>query len=169
MNTSIETARLTIRPWAPSDLEAIHAIWGDPAVIFWGACKDVAASRALMAKVAARCAGLPWPVAWHGAIEKASGTMVGDVMLQPAPFAPGEIEVGWHFRRDAWGHGYATEAAAALIAEGFACLPNDRLVCAILPDNHRSQRVAARLGFKRTGPILHAGLPHDLLVLHRPA
>jgi RimJ/RimL family protein N-acetyltransferase len=168
VRTSIGTERLLVRPWVANDLAAVHAIWGDPDVIFWGACKDLDSSRALMDRVRARCAGKPWPVAWHGVIERATGTMVGDVILQPAPFAPGEIEVGWHLRRDAWGHGYATEAAAALIAEGFACLPNDRLVCAILPENHRSQRVAARLGFVLVGPIVHANLPHNLFDLPRP-
>ena len=55
-------------------------------------------------------------------------------------------ELGWALTRTHWGHGYATEAAAA--SRNWACeRPNiDRLVSLISPDNVRSQRVAERLG-----------------------
>jgi [ribosomal protein S5]-alanine N-acetyltransferase len=181
---ALHTPRLEIRPWTQADVGAFHAIWGDPEVIFWGAAKDREASSAVLEKFLARCAGRPWPVAWHAVMERvpgdvvgnamleparvAAGEAVGNVVLQPAAFAPGDLEVGWHLRRDAWGRGYASEAARALIDEAFARLPIDRLTCAILPDNHRSQRVAARLAFTRVGPIVHAGLPHDLLEVRRP-
>jgi RimJ/RimL family protein N-acetyltransferase len=164
----LATPRLEIRPWAPDEAEAFHDIWGDPEVIFWGAAKDLAASRAAMERVTARCAGQPWPIAWHAVVERSSGSIVGDVLLQPAPYAPGDLEAGWHFRRDAWGRGYATEAARALIDEAFARLPVERLTCVIMPSNQRSQRVAARVGFTRVGPIVHANLPHDLLEVRRP-
>lgn len=165
----LHTPRLDMRPWGEGDVEAFHTIWGDPEVIFWGPAKDLEASRTLLAKFIARCAGKPWPVAWHAVTERATGNSVGNVVLQPAPFAPGDLEVGWHLKRDAWGRGYATEAARALIDEAFARLPVERLTCAILPDNRRSQRVAARLGFTRVGPIVHAGRHHDLLDVRRAA
>jgi RimJ/RimL family protein N-acetyltransferase len=121
-------------------------------------------SRAVLAKVLARCAGKPAPVAWHAAILEARGQAVGSICLQPAPWDARELEVGWHLKRDAWGQGYATEGAALLIAEAFRLLSPARLVCAILPSNLRSQRVAARLGFTRYAEnFLHGGLPHDLL------
>lgn len=164
----LRTARLEIRPWTPDEVEAFHAIWGDPEVIFWGAAKDREASRAFLAKVLGRCAGRPWPVAWHAVTERATGEIVGNVVVQPASFAPGDYEVGWHLRRDAWGKGYASESGRAAIGEAFARLDVPRVVCAILPDNHRSQRVGARLGFTRVGPVMHAGLLHDLLEVRRP-
>ena len=54
-------------------------------------------------------------------------------------------ELGWALIRAHWGHGYATEAAAA-IREWAHRRSLDRLVSLITPDNARSQGVARRLG-----------------------
>lgn len=157
-------SQLLLRPWTEADLDLFHGIWGDPEVIFWATRWDREESRAMLARVLARCAGQPRPVAWHAAILRATGAVVGNVCLQPAPWAATELELGWHLRRDAWGHGYATEAAQTLIAAAFQRLAPTRLVCAILPSNERSQRVAARLGFTRYAQnVLRGDLPHDLL------
>jgi RimJ/RimL family protein N-acetyltransferase len=60
----------------------------------------------------------------------------------------GQPELGWALIRAHWGHGYATEAAAAIRDWAFEVLAVDRLVSLISPDNARSQRVAERLGAK---------------------
>jgi RimJ/RimL family protein N-acetyltransferase len=57
-----------------------------------------------------------------------------------------EVELGWALLRDHWGHGYATEAAAAVRDAAWTDLGPDRLVSLIHPDNARSVRVAERLG-----------------------
>jgi RimJ/RimL family protein N-acetyltransferase len=164
----VRTERLRLRPWAEADAPAFHRIWGDPDVIFWGPAKDLEESRAILVKVAARCAGLPPPVGWHAILEAEGGDIVGNAVLQPATYAPGDLEVGWHLRRDRWGRGYATEACRALVAEAFARLDVPRLTCVILPSNLRSQAVARRLGFRvQAHDVLHAGLPHDLWSLGR--
>ena len=55
-------------------------------------------------------------------------------------------ELGWALTRAYWGHGYATEAAAAIRNWAAERLKIDRLVSLISPENVRSQRVAERLG-----------------------
>jgi RimJ/RimL family protein N-acetyltransferase len=55
-------------------------------------------------------------------------------------------ELGWALLRAHWGHGYATEAAAAIRDWAHESRSIDRLVSLITPDNVRSQRVAERLG-----------------------
>jgi RimJ/RimL family protein N-acetyltransferase len=55
-------------------------------------------------------------------------------------------ELGWALMRVHWGHGYATEAAAAIRDWAHEHRNIDRLVSLISPDNIRSQRVAERLG-----------------------
>jgi len=58
----------------------------------------------------------------------------------------GEIELGWALLRDYWGHGYATEAAAAVRDAAWTELELERLISLIHPDNVRSINVAERLG-----------------------
>src|SRR5688500_1155589 len=69
-----------------------------------------------------------------------------------------EIEMGWTFRRDCWGCGYATEAGRAALA----VKPADRLIAVIRRDNAPSIHVAEKLGFTLTGPREVRG--HEQLV-----
>jgi RimJ/RimL family protein N-acetyltransferase len=55
-------------------------------------------------------------------------------------------ELGWALIRAHWGHGYATEASAAIRSWAYEYRSIDRLVSLITPDNIRSQHVAERLG-----------------------
>ncbi len=57
-----------------------------------------------------------------------------------------ETEIGWVLRREAWGHGYATEAARTCRDWGFSVLAVPYLTAMIDPDNAASIRVARRLG-----------------------
>jgi RimJ/RimL family protein N-acetyltransferase len=164
---AIETDRLTLRAWTPADAAAFHGIWGDPEVIWWGHAPDLAASAAKLREFLGRTAGTHPLLGWRAAIERSTGSVVGNVLLQPPAFSPGDVEVGWHLARRAWGRGFATEAARALVERAFQELPVPRVVAPIRVGNDRSCRVAERLGFTRAGPLLHGGLPHDLFERRR--
>jgi RimJ/RimL family protein N-acetyltransferase len=58
----------------------------------------------------------------------------------------GQEELGWAFAREHWGHGYATEAVAAVRDWAYAERGVGRLISLISPANVRSQRLAERLG-----------------------
>jgi RimJ/RimL family protein N-acetyltransferase len=92
---------------------------------------------------------------------------VGDVVLQPAPFSPGEVELGYHFARRGQHRGFATEAARALVEHAFAVSSLRRLVAAIALGNVSSLKLAARLGMPKVGEVMHAGLRHDLFEVDR--
>ena len=80
------------------------------------------------------------------------------------------VEVGWALHPDYWGRGYATEAGAAAVRYGFDQFEVDKLFSCILPENHRSQAVAKRLGFKFLEERVLAffpKLPHGIWVLKR--
>jgi ribosomal-protein-alanine N-acetyltransferase len=62
--------------------------------------------------------------------------------------APG-LEIGWRLVRDAWGQGYASEAARAALADIFAHTDADEVISFTLPTNTRSLAVMARLGLTR--------------------
>ena len=59
--------------------------------------------------------------------------------------------MGYVFRRDAWGNGYATEAAKALAASGFGQLGMHRIYAHCDVDNVASARVLEKAGMQREG------------------
>jgi [ribosomal protein S5]-alanine N-acetyltransferase len=163
-----ETPRLAARAWRASDDDkaAFHRIWGDPRVIWWGAAEDAAASARKLEEIASRAAAMPEGQGWFAVVERGSGEIVGNVVLQPYVDEP-DVEIGWHFAHDAWGRGYATEAARALTRHGFERANASRIVADIVPDNLRSMRVAARLGMRKIGERTRASLPHVVLAITR--
>jgi RimJ/RimL family protein N-acetyltransferase len=91
-------------------------------------------------------------------VRKADGATLGHVGLfawDPTAWRPGirreigdgaEIELGWMLGRDAWGFGYATEAAAAARDWAVTEVRPRRLISLINPQNRRSMRVATKIG-----------------------
>jgi ribosomal-protein-alanine N-acetyltransferase len=63
-------------------------------------------------------------------------------------FAPA-VEVGWRLAREAWGHGYATEAARAALDDGFSRVGLAEIVSFTAVSNRRSRAVMERLGLVR--------------------
>jgi RimJ/RimL family protein N-acetyltransferase len=77
------------------------------------------------------------------------------------------LEVGYHFRRDYWGHGYATEAARACVEYAFRQLGAPKVVSFILPENQPSQRVAERNGMTVEKLVTFHDLPHLMYAITR--
>ncbi|MDQ2702388.1 MAG: GNAT family N-acetyltransferase [Pseudomonadota bacterium] len=101
---------------------------------------------------------LQMPGAWalqgfgmFSVIDKASGLWVGQAGPWRPEGWPGN-EIGWTFHPDAWGKGYATEAASAGMDYAFEVLGWDSVIHCIDPQNLASARVAARLGSHNLGP-----------------
>ena len=61
-----------------------------------------------------------------------------------------EVELGYWIARSHWGHGYATEAARAVLQLAKA-LGHRRIIAGHFVDNPASGRVLAKAGFRRTG------------------
>ena len=61
MQAPLETERLTIRPFEPDDLDGWFGIWGDPAVIWWGAAESLEATRKPFERLLAK--ETEWPPA----------------------------------------------------------------------------------------------------------
>ena len=111
---------------------------------------------------------LPRPAAWRrflqmpgawavqgfamfSVVEKETGRWLGQTGPWRPEGWPGN-EVGWSFHPDAWGRGYATEAARAAVDWAFDRLGWDSVIHCIDPDNAPSQRLAQRLGSCNRGP-----------------
>ena len=159
----ILTPRLELRRLTMADLDAFHEIWGDSTVIFWGASQDRDATRARLQDVVERSFEGLADSGWLAVIRQRDGQLVGDVVLQPAPWDPQLAEVGWHFATAWQGRGYATEAAAGLLAH--AKQHGVRSAYAkILPGNVASRGVALRLGMQIIGCLDDPHGVHELWV-----
>jgi RimJ/RimL family protein N-acetyltransferase len=142
------TSRLTLRDWRDDDREPFARQNADPAVAeFLGPALDRAASDGLVDRIRAGWArhgfGL-WAVERRG-----DGAFLGFTGLSvpafDAPFMPA-VEVGWRLMRDAWGHGYATEAGRAALTFGFRTARLEEIVSFTASVNRRSRAVMERLG-----------------------
>ncbi|MGF6228679.1 RimJ/RimL family protein N-acetyltransferase [Inquilinus ginsengisoli] len=146
----LTTPRLRLRPWCDEDRDAFAALAADPEVMRdLGGPLDRAGSDAKLDRYRAafdRHGFCRW------AVESAAGEFLGYAGLMPLgpdhPLGPG-AEIGWRLMRHAWGRGYATEAAAAALRDGFGRLGLAEILAYIAPDNLRSQAVMARLGLQR--------------------
>lgn len=104
------------------------------------------------------------------------GAFLGFTGLAPprfeAAFTPC-VEVGWRLAAEAWGHGYATEAAKAALAFGFEVRGLEEILSWTVPANLRSRAVMERIGMTRDAaddfdhPSIAVGSPLRRHVLYR--
>jgi len=156
MPPSIETARLRLYPPRLEDLEARLAMDRDPAVARFIAPipEDVAAQRS---KIRGHILGPQPPrgAIWH--VEKlAAPGFIGWCGVFPLEDS-GLMEIGYRYRRAAWGWGLATEAAVVALDHGFRVLDLDPIVAVTHPDNAASQNVLRKIGLRAAGTATHYG------------
>jgi RimJ/RimL family protein N-acetyltransferase len=171
----IRTERLLLRGWRDADREPFAALNADAAVMahFPSTHSRAASDRLLDATVDG------WIANGFGlwALERlADGAFLGFTGLSrpsfEAHFTPA-VEVGWRLARDAWGQGYATEAAEAALRFGFENLGLAEIVSFTVPANVRSRAVMERLGMTHDAtddfdhPKLPEGHPLRRHVLYR--
>jgi len=146
----LRTERLRLRPWttSPRDIARLTDIYTREEITRWvGGTPSVPP-----AELVARWAQVSVLDERYGcwAIERPDASVAGTVLFKPLPNGVGEVEVGWHLHPDSWGHGYATEAARAVIERGFAAgVPE--VYAVVRPGNRASMAVCARLGMQPLG------------------
>lgn len=144
------TARLLLRPPQPEDFEPWAAMMQDPEVarFIGGVQPPSMVWRGLMAMIGAWVAT---GVSMFSVVERSSGRWIGRIGPWQPHGWPG-AEVGWSLARDAWGQGYATEAAVAAMDYAVDVLGWQDVIHTIDPSNVASQNVARRLGSRLRGP-----------------
>jgi RimJ/RimL family protein N-acetyltransferase len=145
----LETARLILRPTQAEDFEGWAALMADEASKFIGGPQ--ARSTAWRGFVSVAGAWSIQGYSMFSLIEKATGRWIGRAGPWVPEGWPG-TEVGWGLTKDAYGKGYATEAATAVIDWAFDTLGWTDVIHCIDPDNTASQKVAQRLGSSNRGP-----------------
>src|SRR5271168_163215 len=110
---ALQTQRLTLREFEPEDVGALATILSDRETMrYYPMSFDRAAVVDWIRRNRTRYAndghGL-WAM-----ILNSTGELIGDCgLVRQSVDGADEIEIGYHVRRDLWGHGYATEAAQA--------------------------------------------------------
>jgi RimJ/RimL family protein N-acetyltransferase len=158
------TERVAIRPWRLDEADRFYDMHRRIEVARWIGGRPMADRReavALIEQTTARLAADPRFGAW-AVIERSSGIPAGTVLLKPLPNGAGEIEIGWHFHPDRWGRGLASEAAAAMLARGFADGLEEVWAVTHLA-NHPSMAVCRRIGMRLLG-VTHRWYPEPSMM-----
>ena len=171
MPTIAETGRLIIRHWHPSDAEDAFAIYGDPEVTRYLAddARDTTIDQTrewLAKKVVTQAEKAPlglWAVE-----ERANSRVIGHALLQYAAInGEDRVEVGYALARAAWGKGYATEIAEAMLRVGFDTLNLTEIYGVVIPENTASRRVLEKIGMRNLGIGDYNGFPIEVLVIEK--
>ena len=151
METIFETERLIIRRIRAGDADACHVWMSDPAVAryeYWDPY-TLDKTRAEMAELAQIPPGSIGTWNLHAVDQKATGGIIGCVLIRLNDVVNRQAEIGFHFNPAHWGRGYAGEAAAGLISYGFESMHAHRIHGVADARNAPSIRVMERLGLRR--------------------
>lgn len=160
----LETERLILRSWRADDVDPFLVVNGDPAVM---ATLGPVMDRAEVAALITRMQGIE---AEHGhcfwaMIRREDDRLIGWCGVIRGTVGPivGRAELGWRMARDAWGHGYATEAASATLDWLFANRDDHSGWAITNVDNRNSRAVMERLGmiYQEGLDFDHPNVPRD--------
>ncbi len=155
MGLVLETPRLRVRSWSVADTEGALATYGVADVTGWltpatDRIGDTAAMRAVLAAWVEAEPNLTPPRGRWAIERKADGTVIGGLAIRLLPPYDEDLEVSFQLRPDAWGHGYAVEAATELIRWAFTH-DVDELFAVAKPQNRRAIATAGRIGMEWVG------------------
>jgi RimJ/RimL family protein N-acetyltransferase len=176
-----ETARLIIRPWRDEDRDDYLATCNSEAVTaHLGGPASAAEIDAAIGRI--RQAQNDKGFCYWAVSRRSDGAFLGYCGLKPTDLTDSpvqdEIEIGWRFREDAWGRGYALEAASRVIEWAWANTSAGRIVSFTVPANRASWTLMERLGMARrpdldfAHPKFSADHPlsrHITYVMERPS
>jgi RimJ/RimL family protein N-acetyltransferase len=150
----IGTPRLILRRWSDDDLGGLRELTQRAEVMRHIGARVTLTREQTEQEHAAKLAH------WHehgfgarAAARRDTNEWIGYTVLQhPRPdvveLQSSDVEIGWLLLPSAWGQGYATEAAGALIKEGFQRLGLDRIVARYQPANIASGRIIEKIGMR---------------------
>lgn len=150
------TERLIIRPRVIDDLDNCLAMDRDPEVVRFinGPWLDRVKHREFV--ISRMNANYPtglgyWTILKNDDTKK----FLGWILLIPIDGHGPEVEIGWRLIRDAWGQGYASEAAMPILKYAFEVAGITKVVADIHIDNIGSRRVAEKIGLRIEEEYIH--------------
>ncbi|MEU0101636.1 GNAT family N-acetyltransferase [Streptomyces sp. NPDC006267] len=150
MHTFLETDRLVLGPVTEADASGLLALDSDPAVMRYINGGRPTSPEGIRDRTLPRllhdhpCTGTR---GFWAAREKGTGDFLGWFELRPLDdHDPAVVELGYRLNRAAWGRGYATEGARALVDKGFTDLGVRRVTANTMAVNTGSRRVMEKTG-----------------------
>jgi len=172
---TLETDRLILRGWQCSDLASFADMNADPEVMkFFPSTRTQAESDQWVANLQGKIRETgfgPHVVSIKGGADFIGFVGLSKVMFE-AEFTPA-IEIGWRLSREAWGNGYASEAAREALCFGFVGKGLEDIVSFAPKINLGSIGVMQKIGMKQDTkpefihPSLDANSPLNPCVLYR--
>lgn len=153
----IETPRLIMRSWKDEDIKEFRRLNSDEIVMryFPKTLSDKEADaflEAIQEELTAHNYGL------YAVEVKENGEFIGFIGFHKATFDADFtpcIEIGWRLKKEAWGHGYATEGAKACIKYGFEQLGLKEIYSFTAEINKPSENVMKKLGMSYVKSFNH--------------
>ncbi|HLL29691.1 MAG TPA: GNAT family N-acetyltransferase [Allosphingosinicella sp.] len=158
---TLETPRLRLRDWREEDIEPfIRHLNVEPVMRWLGGVRTPGQQEA-----AVRERFMAWQetrgFTFWAAERRVDCELLGFCGLKIADDAgspvEGELEIGWRLREDAWGQGYAKEAAIASLDFAFGPLAAPRVVSLTVSGNESSWGLMERLGMTRRPDLDYEG------------
>lgn len=149
---AIKTSRLLLRRWRSDDVEPFAAMCSDPEVMRYIGSGDTRTREQAAAAIAAFESA--WEAKGFGlfAVELlGSNRLIGFTGLTEPAFLPEimpAVEIGWRFKRQSWGKGYATEAARAVLRFGLGEAGISQIVSIHQVGNDASARIMQKLAMR---------------------
>ncbi|MGW4201290.1 GNAT family N-acetyltransferase [Streptomyces sp. NPDC004726] len=160
----LTTDRLSLRLFTPDDAEDLFAYQGLASVARYlyrppytrQECEKVAAERSAVTSW-----GVDGDNLTLALCRREEPGVIGEVSVTLADARARQGEIGWILHPGHEGHGYASEAAAALASAAFGALGVHRLFARLDVENTGSVRLCERLGMRREAHLIENDLDGD--------
>ena len=165
----LETERLILRPWCPTDAEGLYEYAKDPEVgpiAGWPPHTSVENSREIIKDVLSMDETYAVCLKADNKAIGSIGLMIGNASNLDLTDTEGEI--GYWIGKPFWGNGYIPEAAKELIRHGFEDMKLEKIWCGYFDGNIKSKRVQEKCGFTyhHTNRDIHWEIMDDIRTEH---
>jgi len=149
----LETKRLLIREFKPSDLDSIHEYGSNPEVIKYMPFEPNTpeGSKSFLEQAMSKQINENRTDFELAVVHKKEDRLIGGCRINKETDV--QAHIGYMINQKYWGYGYATEVAKALVTYGFTELDVHRIYATCVPDNVGSWRVLEKAGLVREGRL----------------
>lgn len=165
MKYNIETSRLILREWKESDILPFSILNKDPNVMEYF-LKPLSEEESLSFYNRIKEEFQAYEYGLYAVERKDNHSFIGYTGFHKVPsemdFAPA-VEIGWRISFEAWGKGYATEAASACLDYAKKYLDFKEVYSFTSKPNSRSEHVMQKIGMKYIKEF-----DHPLIKTHHP-